>query len=55
MNLILFYDSNTEEMEEDSMNPIKVRNVSIGEGIPKICVPIVGETREEILFLIPEF
>ena len=49
MNLILFYDSNTEEMEEDSMNPIKVRNVSIGEGIPKICVPIVGETREEIL------
>lgn len=31
------------------MNPVKVRNVSIGEGMPKICVPIVGETREEIL------
>ena len=31
------------------MNPIVVRNVSIGDGMPKICVPIVGETREEIL------
>ena len=31
------------------MNPIIVRNVSIGEGMPKICVPIVGTTREEIL------
>ena len=31
------------------MNPVVVRNVAIGEGIPKICVPIVGKTREEIL------
>ena len=31
------------------MNPVVVRNVKIGEGIPKICVPIVGITREEIL------
>ena len=31
------------------MNPVVVRNVKIGEGIPKICVPIVGVTREEIL------
>lgn len=31
------------------MEPVKVRNVVIGEGVPKICVPIVGETREEIL------
>ena len=31
------------------MNPVVVRNVAIGEGIPKICVPIVGVTREEIL------
>lgn len=31
------------------MNPVKVRNIEIGTGIPKICVPIVGETREEIL------
>lgn len=31
------------------MNPVVVRDVKIGEGIPKICVPIVGVTREEIL------
>lgn len=31
------------------MNPVVVRNVRIGEGIPKICVPIVGVTREEII------
>lgn len=31
------------------MNPVIVRNVKIGEGIPKICVPIVGVTKEAIL------
>lgn len=31
------------------MNPVIVRNVKIGEGIPKICVPIVGRTKEEII------
>lgn len=31
------------------MNPVIVRNVKIGEGIPKICVPIVGVTLEEII------
>lgn len=31
------------------MNTVKVRNIEIGAGIPKICVPIVGITREEIL------
>ena len=31
------------------MNPIMIRDVAIGEGIPKICVPIVGKTREEIV------
>lgn len=31
------------------MNTVKVRNIEIGDGIPKICVPIVGVTREEIL------
>lgn len=31
------------------MNPVKVRNIEIGTGVPKICVPIVGVTREEIL------
>ena len=31
------------------MNTVKVRNVAIGEGMPKICVPIVGVTKEAIL------
>ena len=31
------------------MNTVIVRNIEIGAGIPKICVPIVGVTREEIL------
>lgn len=31
------------------MNVVEVRNVKIGEGIPKICVPIVGVTREDIV------
>ena len=28
---------------------VEVRGVKIGEGVPKICVPIVGNTKEEIL------
>jgi len=28
---------------------IKVRNVVIGEGIPKVCVPLVGETYRQII------
>lgn len=31
------------------MNPVVVRNVKIGDGIPKICVPIVGITKEDII------
>lgn len=31
------------------MKEITVRNVTFGTGIPKICVPIVGKTEEEIL------
>lgn len=31
------------------MNTVKVRNIVLGEGMPKICVPIVGITKEEIL------
>lgn len=31
------------------MNTVKVRNIEIGAGIPKICIPIVDVTREEIL------
>ncbi len=29
--------------------PVVVRNVVIGEGMPKICAPIVGKTKKEIL------
>lgn len=36
------------------MNPVKVRNIEIGTGIPKICVPIVGVTREDILIAAEE-
>ncbi len=28
---------------------VEVRNLKLGEGIPKICVPLVGKTNEEIL------
>lgn len=31
------------------MNPIVIKNTVIGEGSPKICIPIVGVTREQIL------
>ena len=31
------------------MNAVKIRNIVIGEGMPKICVPIVGTTKEAIL------
>ena len=30
-------------------NIVEVRNLKLGEGIPKICVPLVGKTNEEIL------
>ena len=30
------------------MNTVKVRNIEIGSGVPKICVPIVGVTKDEI-------
>ncbi len=32
------------------MNSVTVRNVEIGVGRPKICVPIVGENVDEIIF-----
>ena len=31
------------------MKPVKIRNLKIGCGRPKICVPIVERTKEEIL------
>ena len=36
------------------MNKVCVRNVVIGEGMPKICAPVVGRTREEILLQVKE-
>ena len=40
---------NMYEMKGKDMNPVKVRNVEIGTGMPKICVPIVGRTKEAVL------
>lgn len=31
------------------MNTVKVKDVVIGEGVPKICVPIVAKTKNEII------
>jgi len=31
------------------MTPVKVRNIVIGEGRPKICVSVFGKTKEEII------
>lgn len=31
------------------MNVVNVRNLTIGEGMPKICVPIVGKNKDEIV------
>ncbi len=31
------------------MKTVKVRNIEIGAGVPKICVPIAGKNREEVL------
>ena len=31
------------------MKTVQVRNITIGEGRPKICVPIVGQTKEDII------
>ncbi|MCI9426830.1 MAG: type I 3-dehydroquinate dehydratase [Eubacterium sp.] len=31
------------------MNPLTIKNLTIGEGRPKICVPITGATEKEIL------
>lgn len=28
---------------------VKIRNIYLGEGLPKVCVPIVGRTEEEIV------
>ena len=37
------------EKNKSIMNPVTVRNVKIGEGMPKICVPVVGGTKADII------
>lgn len=31
------------------MNTVKIKNIVLGDGIPKICVPIAAKTKEEII------
>lgn len=31
------------------MNTVKIRNIEIGSGLPKICTPIIGATKEDVL------
>ena len=31
------------------MNTVKIRDIEIGAGVPKIIVPIVGVTKEDII------
>ncbi|WP_211746459.1 type I 3-dehydroquinate dehydratase [Paenibacillus sp. Marseille-Q4541] len=33
---------------QNTLKPVIVKNVAIGEGAPKICVPLVGETVEQL-------
>lgn len=37
------------------MKVVDVRNIKIGEGKPKICLPIVGKTNEEIMSIAKSF
>lgn len=30
------------------MNTVRIRNMTLGEGIPKICVPVMGKDKEEL-------
>jgi len=33
---------------QEMTKPIQIKNLTIGSGIPKICVPLIGTTREKI-------
>ena len=37
------------------MNTVKVRNLTLGAGIPAICIPNIGRTRDEILSLTRQY
>ena len=47
--IIRNYYNTTEKYEDKQMNTVQVKNTVIGEGRPKICVPIVGKTKTDIL------
>ena len=36
------------------MKTVKIKDIEIGKGMPKICIPITGKNREEILLDIEE-
>ena len=36
------------------MKTVKIKDMEIGTGMPKICIPITGRNREEILLDIEE-
>ena len=38
-----------------NMNTLKIRNLKLGTGIPAICIPNVGKTREEIISLTKKY
>lgn len=44
----LLYDVKKVRRKQN-VNPVTVRNVKIGEGMPKICVSIIGKKKQEIL------
>ena len=35
--------------EEKGHETVEIKGIKIGEGIPKICIPLTGKTREEII------
>ena len=37
------------------MNTVKIRNLTLGTGIPAICIPNIGRTRDEILSLTRQY
>ena len=37
------------------MNTVKVRNLELGAGIPAICIPNVGKTKDEIITLAKQY
>ena len=46
---MLYWNKAEKKVRFSSMKTIQIRNITIGEGRPKICVPVVGQTEEDIL------